>query len=171
MTKNHKAKSDARERVATTGESYATARRLTAGKPAAPARPSFAVGDRARLLHGSTNDERRWWTVEAADERFVVLTRQADFRPLGEHSYTIIDWGRNLRGPCSQIGQGWDIDEPGGSDSLLRALNAYLEMMDLLRRSPKGTTVWPTEITTEVSYRNNVAIGFAELDLRGGAHV
>ena len=166
MTKNHSAKSDARARAAVTGESYATARRHTAGKPAGPERPAFAVGDRARLLHGSANDERRWWTVEAVDTRFVVLTRQADFLPRGRHSYTIIDWARDLRGPSNQIGQGWNIDEPGGSDELLRALNAYLEMMSLLERSPAGTSVRLTEATAEVSYRNNVAIGFAGLELR-----
>lgn len=185
MTQNHKAKSEARARAAQTGESYATARRATAGKTAetvaaapvarpveaeagTPAdHPLFAVGDRARLLHGSPNDARRWWTVEAVDTRFVVLTRQADFRPKGEHSYTIIDWVRDLRGPSNQLGQGWSVDEPGGSDSLLRALNAYLEMIAELKRLGPGASVRPAEITAEVSYRNNVPIGFAALELRG----
>lgn len=125
------------------------------------ARPNFEVGDRARLLHGSAGDAARWWTVEAVDERFIVLTRQADFKKKGVHLYTIIDWVRGVRGPCDLIGQGWDVDVPGGSDQLLRALNAFFEP----RETPPSGEWMVAERRVQVSHRNNVEIGFAALDL------
>jgi hypothetical protein len=92
-------------------------------------------------------NDNKWWTVRAADGRYAILTRQADFKPKGTSFYTIIDWERDLRGPCNLIGQGWDIDEPEGPETLLAALNG------------------PDEhgLTVEVSYRNNVPIDIREV--------
>lgn len=61
------------------------------------------VGTQVRL----TGDGRRWWDVRIADERFAILTRQAEFRPTGQVCYTILDVREGVRGPCNLIGQGW----------------------------------------------------------------
>lgn len=42
---------------------------------AKPAMTLPPVGSRVKL----TNDGPRWWDVRAADERFAILTRQAEF--------------------------------------------------------------------------------------------
>lgn len=98
------------------------------------------VGDRVRLEFDIPS---RWWDVRAADDRYVVLTRQREFKPRGTLVYTIIDWERDVRGPCDLLGQGWDVESESGCDALLRALNAN-ERDD--------------EISTQVSYRNNVPV-------------
>jgi hypothetical protein len=85
--------------------------------------------------------DRKWWRVRCSDERFTILTRQAEFKPKGIPLYTIIDRERGVRGPCNLIGQGWDefmTDE------------ACAELLASLR----GEAEWPVE----VSYRNNVPI-------------
>lgn len=93
------------------------------------------VDDRVKF-----EDDGRWWTVRALDTRYVILTRQAEFYPAGTSAYTIIDWDRELRGPCNRLGQGWDVDAEDGPERLLAALRATgIERV-------------------EVSYRNNVAI-------------
>ena len=123
---------------------------------------ALAVGDRVRLLRGG--EYTRWWDVRAADDRFVVLTRQRSFKPKGELLYTVIDWERGVRGPCNLVGQGWNVEEPGGCDALLRALNAHLDHMAHLSTVPAGVSVpVPDEITCEVSYRNNVPIEIADI--------
>jgi hypothetical protein len=106
----------------------------------------LAVGDRVRFAHGG--DERRWWDVRAADEGFAVLTRQAEFRTKGTLYYTIVDWARGRRGPSNVIGQGWDVEEAGGCDKLLLALNGRL---------PIGDNGGFHRV--EVSGRNNVELG------------
>lgn len=63
------------------------------------------VGSKVKL----TRDGRRWWDVRCADERFAILTRQAEFKPKGEVAYTILDLEEGVRGPCNLIGQGWDM--------------------------------------------------------------
>lgn len=108
-----------------------------------PCPRTLAVGDKVRL---GFDIPSRWWDVRAVDKRYVVLTRQQEFKPKGTLVYTIIDWERDLRGPCNLIGQGWDVQTPGGCDALLRALNV----------EPKPGPI--TEISVEVSYRNNVPI-------------
>src|SRR5690554_2932986 len=88
-------------------------------------RNKLAPGDRVKF--GTPDkDTRRWWNVRAADDRFVVLTRQAEFQKRGTLLYTIIDWDRGVRGPCNRIGQGWDVESPGGCSNLLLALNGML---------------------------------------------
>lgn len=112
------------------------------------------VGDRVRLGHDS--NVKRWWDVREADERFVVLTRQADFQPKSTLFYTIIDWERGVRGPSNKLGQGWDVESPGGPANLLAALNAH---------TARVSGVLPLSAdSVEVSYRNNVAIEFLAHD-------
>lgn len=62
------------------------------------------TGDRVTF----DGEPRRPYTVRATSENFVVLTRQADFKPKGTLFYCIIDWRNAIRGPSNRIGQGWD---------------------------------------------------------------
>ena len=102
-----------------------------------------------------SDEPLRRWTVRAGDERFTVLTAQRPFKPRGELIYTIVDRQRGVRGPCDLIGQGWDVEEPGGCDELLRALQRHDEVL----LEHEGPGPWPiTEVTVEVSYRNNVPV-------------
>ena len=96
--------------------------------------PPLTVGDRARFALPA-KQAHLWWDVQAGDDRFTVLTRQATFRPKGELVYTIVDRERGVRGPCNRIGQGWDVEALGGCDRLL----------DALRRGD-----------VEISHRNNI---------------
>ena len=79
------------------------------------------VGDRVKVK-GTKSDARRWWDVKAVDQRYVILTRQADFQPKDVIFYSIIDWERGVRGPCNLI-FGFDVSPPDGPDNLLDALN------------------------------------------------
>lgn len=98
---------------------------------------------RVRLRVGGRN----WWTVQGRDDRYVILTRQAPFRPKGQSQYTILDFKRGVRGPCNRIGQGWDFD---GRDHRVAAR----ELLDALN----GRDEFPVEI----SHRNNVPIDVEE---------
>lgn len=99
----------------------------------------MVIGDRVKF-----SGDAKWWTVRATDgERFVILTRQADFKPKGHALYTIIDWHRGLRGPCDLIGGGWD-EQMGDS--------ACLRLMDALAAGD-----------VEVSYRNNLPIDISAM--------
>src|SRR5690606_27999575 len=64
---------------------------------------SIETGSEVRFA----DDGNRWWKVRARDDRYVVLTRQANFQPKGVLYYTIIDWEAGFRGPSNEIGQGW----------------------------------------------------------------
>lgn len=119
----------------------------------------LVVADRIRLKHGG--HENRWWTVKAVDERFVVVTRQEEFKPKGVSCYTILDWVRGVRGPCDLSGQGWDVDEPNGCAELLRALNYHLEVDARLDAGEGSVSL--DEASTQVSYRNNVEIVITEV--------
>lgn len=114
--------------------------------------------DHLRLNFGG--HENRWGTIRALDERFVILTRQAAFKSKGQSEYTIIDWERALRGPSNLLGQGWDVDEPGGCQALLRALNYELEVRGRLEAGESKVVLEGK--SCEVSYRNNVAIEILE---------
>jgi hypothetical protein len=81
--------------------------------------PALNVGDRVKF-----DGDRRWWDVRAADDRYVILTRQAAFQPAGIPVYTIVDWERDLRGPCNRLKNGWDMEDPDGPEKLLTALNS-----------------------------------------------
>lgn len=112
------------------------------------------IGQRVKLAHGASTN--LFWTVQALDDRFVILTRQAPFRPKGQSQYTIIDWERGVRGPCNLIGQGWDIDEPNGPEDLLQALNNQLEIHRRLDAGEKSVSI--DDYAVEVSHRNNVPV-------------
>lgn len=105
------------------------------------------IGDRVRFANGAA--AHKTWKVRAADERFVILTRKND------EQYCIIDWERGVRGPCDLIGQGWSCSGDG-ADRLLRALNYHLEVSARLHAGAGKVAM--EEISTEVSYRNNVPI-------------
>ena len=130
--------------------------------------PGMVPGDRVRFWTPA-GEARRWWTVRAGDERFTVLTRQAEFEPKGVSCYTIIDRKRDVRGPCNLIGQGWEVDEPGGPDALLRALQRHDEIGEILARDGSYSPGelegdgpwWPEDV--EVSYRNNVEVRIREI--------
>lgn len=120
---------------------------------------ALSVGQQVQFRY-PRSDRRSWWTVRAADERFVILTRQAPFKPRGKLLYTIIDWERDLRGPCNLLGQGWDFNTDPVSDAegLLRALTARLESEAWAKTVPAGTSRPLDEVEVEVSHRNNVHI-------------
>lgn len=115
----------------------------------------LAVGDKVRLAHGGR--ELNWWDVRARDERFVILTRQAPFRPKGEVEYTIIDTVRDLRGPCNLIGQGWHETMP--DEECERLLTALQNQVKFTASAGHPGRIRLTEAPRiEVSYRNNVPI-------------
>jgi hypothetical protein len=83
------------------------------------AEQALAVGDRFRFYPrgGSGN---RWWTLRARDERYLVATCPAPFRPKGELWYCVVDlrWTsrRNgsrpgmIRSSLNVLGGGWPYD-------------------------------------------------------------
>lgn len=115
--------------------------------------PALAVGERVRFARPS-DESTWWWDVRATDTRFTVLTRQRPFRVKGELLYTIIDRERGVRGPCNLIGQGWDIEEPGGCERLLDALRRHADNAPGLR--------------VEVSHRNNLPFEILETHTPAG---
>jgi hypothetical protein len=80
--------------------------------------------------------------VRAISENFVVVTRQADFKPKGDLCYLVIDWRNGVRGPINVIGQGWNVD----TDEECRELCQLMEAGE-----------W------EISQRNWVYIRIAEV--------
>lgn len=92
--------------------------KVTASYTPSPLPP---VGSRVKL----TRDGRRWWDVRAADDRFAILTRQAEFRQKGEVLYTIVDAEQGVRGPCDLIGQSWHETMP---DEACAELLKYLQI-------------------------------------------
>lgn len=110
-------------------------------------------GTQVQLGQGTRS--KAWWKVQNADERFSILTRPRSSAGKGSE-YTIIDRVRGVRGPCDLIGQGWDVDAENGCEKLLRALNFHLEVAARLEAGEQRVVM--TEISTEVSHRNNVPI-------------
>ena len=53
-----------------------------------------AAGTRVKF----TADGRRWWNVRAADARYAVCTRQAEFHQIGTLTYTVVDTLATIRG-------------------------------------------------------------------------
>jgi len=128
--------------------------------------PKLAPGQWVRF---QTPDTQRhwWWNVRCGDDRFTIITRQAEFKPRGIRRYSIIDRERGVRGPCNLIGQGWDAHmDDEACASLLRALQAHV-INSAVREKDRiehGTTEWPfTEPEVEVSYRNNVPVDIYEV--------
>lgn len=117
------------------------------------------IGNRVRFV-----GDRRWWLVQATDARWVVLTRQADFRPAGELLYTIIDWQEDVRGPCDLLGQGWDFHPTTVTDDAERLLRALQYRVEVHARLDAGeVSVTMEETSTEVSHRNRVPIAIVEV--------
>lgn len=124
------------------------------------------VGAKVKLL----KDGPRWWVVRAADERFAILTRQADFKPKGEVFYTILDVLEGVRGPCNLIGQGWDRYMPDAAcQELLEALQRGARVnawnagdrsfdLDAVLAERQWVPGW-----VEISRRNRVALDLGEV--------
>lgn len=128
-------------------------------------RCALQVGQRARFPETG----RLWWDVRAtsSDARWVVLTQQEPFAPIGRLRYTIIDWERGVRGPCNLIGQGWDFmpgtDLNQSAQRLIDALEAKRSIQARLDQLLPGQGVACDEVAVEVSYRNNVRIVIVEV--------
>lgn len=132
------------------------------------------VGAKVKLAR----DGRRWWDVRAADNRFAILTRQAEFKPKGELRYTILDSTRGVRGPCNLIGQSWDkYMSDQACAELLEELQIGSKMGDWNSGDRSfdmdAHMAWMNEnqrFGVEVSYRNNVPIGISEIRSGEQAH-
>lgn len=82
---------------------------------------AIEVGDKIRFIPRAGG--HKWWTVQARDERYIIATQQAPFRPKGEQIYTIVDlvgpaFGYNgirpgpIRSSSNHLGGGWDEGWP-----------------------------------------------------------
>ncbi|AXH44444.1 hypothetical protein PP353_gp68 [Arthrobacter phage Kumotta] len=69
---------------------------------------------------------KRWWTVQAAGDRYAICTRNLPFRPAGEYEYTILDFEAQQQGPCNLIGNGWDVSDYITLEAGWRALHIQL---------------------------------------------
>ena len=124
--------------------------------------------------------DRCWWTIRAENDRYQILTRQADFKPKGEVFYTIVDREEGIRGPCNLIGQGWGFD----AETLDADAKSLLEALELARRRAQwrdehpptgpaqdlghGLKGWRTEyppelanddvVEVEISHRNRIPV-------------
>ncbi|WP_131818565.1 hypothetical protein [Sphingomonas turrisvirgatae] len=69
------------------------------------------------------NGERQRYTVQARNERFVIMTKP--FNAKRTYLYTIADLDRGVRGPCNKIfGLPCDVNMPEGATKVLRELEA-----------------------------------------------
>lgn len=79
----------------------------------------------------------RWWTVRDRDDRFIVATVPAPFRPKGDLWYTIVDltgWaektyngagGGIVRSSLNTLGGGWSLGPDGeGATGIIPALRS-----------------------------------------------
>lgn len=84
-----------------------------------------------------------WWTVQVRDERFIIATQQAPFKPRGEQLYTIVDLSgythaRNgvrpgvIRSSSDMLGGGWDEGWP----ALLAGLQSGKVRLSTRRHAP-----------------------------------
>lgn len=136
--------------------------RITASFTPAPA-PLPPVGSRVKL----TRDGRRWWDVRAADDRFAILTRQAEFRPKGEVCYTILDAVAGVRGPCDLIGQSWHKTMP---DEACAELLAELQISSKVDAWNAGDRTFDVDAIigdrgnwVGISHRNRVRLDIGEI--------
>lgn len=121
------------------------------------------VGSRVKL----TSDGPRWWDVRCADDRFAILTRQAEFKPKGEVCYTILDIEQGVRGPCNLIGQGWHETMP---DEACRELLEELQIGAKVNAWNAGDHSFDIDAVlgdraswVEISHRNRVPLGIYEI--------
>lgn len=123
------------------------------------------VGAKVKL----TRDRPRWWDVRCADERFAILTRQAEFKPKGQVYYTILDVKEGVRGPCDLIGQSWHETMPDEAcqellaelqiGAKINAWNAGERDEDIdLDKVLDGRGSW-----VGISHRNRVPLGIVEV--------
>ncbi len=109
-----------------------------------------SVGDRIRIT--PIGHQRRWWTVGARDERYVIAWRNAPFLR-DEREYTVIDLNAYrdngvdpgvVASSLNTLGGGWDIGPNGeGCDSALQGLVSGEWGMS--RRRLLGVTAIETE--------------------------
>lgn len=121
------------------------------------------VGAKVRL----DRDGRRWWNVRVADDRFAILTRQANFKPKGQVCYTILDIQEGVRGPCNLIGQGWHETMP---DDACRELLEELQVGAKVQAWNGGDRSFDIEPIladhphwVEISHRNRVPLDIGEV--------
>lgn len=94
----------------------------------------ISIGDQIRF---DPNLGRNWWTVRDRDERYIVATAQAPFKPRGVLHYTVVDltgWqdrvyngaGNGIvRSSLNTLGGGWNIDADGkGAEEIIPALRS-----------------------------------------------
>lgn len=87
--------------------------------------------------------ERQRYTVQAANERFAILTK-----PLNVHKtylYTITDLKRGVRGPCNLIfglPSGCDVNTPEGAAEAL----GFIERGEMEVSFRKCVDLYPSEI-------------------------
>lgn len=110
------------------------------------------VGQRIRFA-----GVRKMWRVQAVSDNFVALVQQAPFAPRGTQQYTVIDWGRGVRGPANLIGWGYGDGtySPSECASMLREFEYAIGSADM----PTVVGSTPVMQGLEVSRRNNVPIG------------
>lgn len=80
--------------------------------------PPLVVGDNFRFVPQSNS---LWWTLRARDERWLLATCPAPFKPRGELWYCVVDLRRPykyngvgpgmVRSSLNALGGGWPYDE------------------------------------------------------------
>lgn len=80
------------------------------------------VGDKVKFFPGG---DKQWWTVRDCDNRYIVATLQAPFKPKGTLWYTVVDlvgWQNKkyngagngvVRSSLNTLGGGWDLSDAG----------------------------------------------------------
>lgn len=123
------------------------------------------VGSKVKL----TSDAPRWWDVRAADGRFAICTRQAEFKPKGEVFYTILDIKEGVRGPCNLIGQAWHATMPDEAcQELLEELQIGAKTGAWEGIDDDAHISWKNETQrfgVEISHRNRVPLGIYAIRL------
>lgn len=77
---------------------------------------ALAEGGKIKL-----GNERQRWTVQARDDRFVIMTKP--FNAKRTYFYTIADLERKVRGPCNLIfGLPWHVNTPEGARAALEMI-------------------------------------------------
>ena len=134
---------DANRRLVHRDEKGAVTGRTRAGHHHAICPVPATVGQRIRFL-----GDRRWWTIEAADDSRLVCARGGD---LGRGSrYTVVEWGAGRRGPHDSFGHGAgsraQCEEvlaalASGAIALSERNSVYLDLDKV--ETGEGSTVWP----------------------------
>lgn len=88
-------------------------------------RGRLSPGAKIRIA-ADNNAWRKWWTVQAAGSRYVIVTQQAPFRPKGDYVYSILDFETGIRGPSDLIGHGWDVSQYPSAEIGWRLLHLAL---------------------------------------------